>query len=170
MNFAVDQFFHFGGEALQVFHADTVSYQKEFNAFTVAAHGHIAGDVGMGDISNPVEEFFHEVVEAYMFTEDDGEVGKERVVFVGAEYLAVLLHAGKEQPALLETVKFEADGIGAFAKFFGQAAEMTGDLGGEEEFQEKFEAGFTGDDEVEQTGKKVSGSRFKVQGSRLGFL
>ena len=146
MNFAVDQFFHFGGEALQVFHADPVSYQKEFNAFAVAAHGHIAGDVGMGDVSNAVEELLHKVVEAHMFAEDAGEVGKKGVIFIGAEYLAVLLHAGKEQPALLETVKFEADGVGAFAEFIGQPAEMAGDLGGEEEFQEKFEAGFAGND------------------------
>ena len=146
MDFAVDQFFHFGGEALEVFHADPVAYQKEPDAFAVAAHGHVAGDVGVGDVSDAVEEFFHEVVEAHMFAEDDGEVGKERVVFVGAEHLAVLLHAGKEQPALLETVKFEADGVGAFAEFLCQPAEMAGYLGGKEEFQEKLQAGFTGDD------------------------
>ena len=153
MDFAVDQFFHFGGEALKVFHVDLFAYQKEFNAITVATHSHVAGEVCVGDVSDAVEEFFHEVVEPDVFAEDGCEVGKKWVVFVGAEYLAVLLHAGKEQTALLETVKFESDGICAFAEFFSQPAEMTGDFGGEEELQEKLEAGFTGDDEVEQWGK-----------------
>ena len=166
MNFPVDPFFHFGGEALEVFHADPFTHQYQFNVFAVVAHGHGAGEVSMGDVSDAVEEFFHEVIEAHVFAEDDGEVGKKGVVFVGTEYLAVLLHAGKKQPALLKAVEFDPDGVGAFAKFIGQPAEMAGDLGGEEELQEKLEAGFTGDDEVEQAKKRfeVRGLRFKVRG------
>ena len=94
VDFAVDQFFHLGGEVLQVFHVDPFTHQYQFNVFAVEANGHGAGEISMGDVSDAVEEFFHEVVEAHVFAEDDGEVGKEGVVFVGAEYLAVLFHAG----------------------------------------------------------------------------
>jgi hypothetical protein len=56
-----------------------------------------------------------------------------------------LLHAGDEESALLEAVEFEADGVGAFTEFVGQSAEVSAEIGGEEEAGEEFEAGFAGD-------------------------
>ncbi len=144
-NFAVDEFFGFGGEALEVFEVDLLSYQHQVDAVAVAPHGQFAGDVGLGYVADAVDDMFNEAVNAGVFAQDAGDVGEQWVVDVGAKDLAVLFLAGDQQSSLLETVEFETDGVGAFAELFGQTSQMADGIGDEKKASEEAEAGFTGD-------------------------
>jgi hypothetical protein len=116
---AVDEVFGFAGEASEVFEVDLFADEDELYGVGVAAQGHVAGDIGLGYVSDAFEDVLDELVDAGMFAEEGVEVAKEWVAAVGAIHFAVLLHAGYEESSLLEAVEFEADGVGAFTEFVG---------------------------------------------------
>ena len=154
---AVNEVFGFAGEAIEVFEVDLLADEDKLYGVGVATHGHVAGDVGLGYVSDAFEDVLDELVDSGVLTEECVEVAKERVTAVGAVDFPVLLHTGYQESSLLETVEFEADGVGAFTELVGQSAKMSTEVGGEEETGEELEAGFAGNQEVEQLGFKVLG-------------
>jgi hypothetical protein len=84
-----------------------------------------------------IDHLLKKTVNAGVFAQDAGDVGKQRVFDVGAEDLAVLFHAGYQQSSLLETVELETNRVGAFAELFGQASQVADGIGDEKEAGEE---------------------------------
>ena len=148
----VDQLLGLCGEPLQVFDVDAVAHQHQIDGVGVAAAGHVARDPRLGDVAELADHVLHHPVEPHVLAQDADDVVEERVLAVGAEDLAVAVAAGHQQPALLEAVEFEADGVGALAEFVGQAAEVAMYVGDQEELQQDLDAGLSTDKKIKHLG------------------
>ena len=120
----MDVLFGFGNQLFEVCPVYIIANDDEVYALAVEPNGHFAGQIGRGHITNAIDYLLHQLINAYMLAQDAAYIGKQGMVFVCPEYLAVLFHARHQQASLLKPVNFHADGVGAHTKLFGQSTQV----------------------------------------------
>ena len=146
-DFALDEFFGFFDQQVEVGFVDGADDDQVDDAGVLSACV-VAGDQGQVHAAEPLDDVLHGV-QAQVFAGDAGEFGEERVVGVGAVEAAAAVGFGCDEVGVAHAVELGAHGVGGFAEFVGQSAQVAPGARVGEEFEEQLDPGAGGDQGVE---------------------
>lgn len=106
-----------------------------------------------------MNHLINDLIDPKMLKSDFLKLAKHREICVYFVDLFVAVFVGFNQAGLFKAVEFNADGVGTFVKFLGEATQIGTALRVEEEPEEEFDAGFGLDYGVEQICESYSSNR-----------
>jgi len=147
--FTGDDLLGLGHEGLQVVEVDIFTHDDHVEVGAVDSPGQIADEVHFFGVAEVSDDVVDKLVHAHVFTHQPVDVAEKGVTGVGLEHFFHAIDAAGEQTGFLETVELGTDGVGTFAKFRSQSAQVAGAGGVQEELQHELNAGLGGDEGFE---------------------
>ncbi len=149
------KFAGFGNNIFEVGGVNGSANQKYFDIGALLSVGKGIGEVYFFHFAQVLNYLFNQLVDAKVFMHEALYIGEKRVLSVGSKKLALAFGMGSKKAGMFKAVQLEAYGIGGFAEFSFESAQVSFGAGVQEELEQELDTGFGSDQAFEH--KRVWG-------------